>query len=183
MINTEKIKEYHCPRWEELPDLELYMDQVITVLEKHLSVFMENEKTKLITSTMINNYVKQKLVRAPHNKKYDRGHIASFYIITLMKQIMPISMINTAILGVAGELGRKEAYELFCRVFENSLSLIFQGEPKHSFSEEEKDNSAYAIIRSLTLSYSNMLYAEHLLEQYISKEEKPKEKEKKEGKK
>lgn len=181
MINTEKIKDYHCPRWEELPDLELYMDQVITVLEKHLSVFTEDERSKLITSTMINNYVKQKLVRAPHNKKYDRGHIASFYIITLMKQIMPISMINTAILGVAEELGKQEAYGLFCRIFENSLSLIFSGEPRHSFTDEEKSGDSYAIIRSLTLSYANMLYAGHLLEKYIPKEDKPKEK--KEGKK
>ena len=80
MFTNKEIIEYHCPRWDELPDIELYMDQVLSVLERKLKIFAEPEE-KIITSTMINNYVKQKVIKPPLNKRYDRYHLAYFYVI------------------------------------------------------------------------------------------------------
>ena len=176
MISAESIKEYRIPRWNELPDLELYMDQVISVLEKNLAVFKTNEKTVFITPTMINNYVKQKLVAPPKNKKYSKGHIASFYIITLMKQIMSISEINTAITTVVEKMGEEEGYDLFCGIFEESLKLIFLGEEKNIIRDE--NDEAYEIMSSISLAYANMLYARTLLCKYIPEVEIKKEKKK-----
>ena len=70
-----KTQRENCrlPRWEDLPDIELYMDQVLTLISKYLSMFNEvSGAEKLITPSMINNYVKAKLVAAPINKKYPR---------------------------------------------------------------------------------------------------------------
>ncbi|MBQ9921517.1 MAG: DUF1836 domain-containing protein [Clostridia bacterium] len=64
-LNTKEILEFHLPRWDELPEIELYMDQVVYTLEKKLEIFAEDESQKIITSTMINNYVKQKVVKPP----------------------------------------------------------------------------------------------------------------------
>ena len=67
-----KIREdylnYHCPRWDEFPDVELYADQVLSVVQRHVS-FFEDTVEMSFTSNMINNYVKQKIVKPPINKK------------------------------------------------------------------------------------------------------------------
>ncbi|MBR5516167.1 MAG: DUF1836 domain-containing protein [Clostridia bacterium] len=178
MICRDDIKAYRIPRWNELPDLELYMDQVISVLEKNLCIFAYGENSAFITPTMINNYVKQKLVSPPRNKRYNKGHIAAFYIITLMKQIMSISEINTAIKTVSEKMGEEKGYDLFCDTFEASLVLIFLQEENKTpdFGECEE---AYMIIRSTTLAFANMLYARSLLFEYLPQKQTKKEKKEK----
>ena len=57
MYTREDIINYHCPKWEELPDIGLYMDQIVSVLDRYLAIFTEDEGSKLVTSTMINNYI------------------------------------------------------------------------------------------------------------------------------
>ena len=82
----EEILKFKCPRWNELPEIELYMDQVVNLLDKKLAVFaVDNEKT--VTSTMINNYVKQKIITPPVKKKYDRSHVCNLFIILLLKKV------------------------------------------------------------------------------------------------
>lgn len=55
----EKIIKHHLPRWNELPEIDLYLDQVVNYLEKYLGILSSNDDDKIITKTMINNYVKQ----------------------------------------------------------------------------------------------------------------------------
>lgn len=69
----EELQQYHLPRWEELPDIELYMDQVITLIERYLSPLVGQTDSKVITSAMINNYVKLNIMPKP-NKKQLRAH-------------------------------------------------------------------------------------------------------------
>lgn len=161
MISLEDIRSYHCPRWESLPDLELYMDQVKSVLSKNLAVFIGDDPQKAITPTMINNYVKQKLVPPPTNKRYDRRHIAYFFVITLLKPIMSLSQIKDAIACVTQKYSPKEAYDRFCEIFEQSLALVFfeekAGRSKSQYPEAD------SVIRSICLAYSNMLYAGYLV--------------------
>ena len=66
---TKDISEFHIPRWTEIPDIDLYLDQTVTILEKYLESYVDNKSEKLITKTMINNYVKQQLLEPPVNKK------------------------------------------------------------------------------------------------------------------
>ena len=63
---------YHLPRWNEIPEIDLYIDQVVSLLEKYLEHFIESDNLndgKLITKTMINNYVKHNVLKSPINKK------------------------------------------------------------------------------------------------------------------
>lgn len=177
MITKEEIRAYRCPRWDELPDLELYMDQVMSVLDKNLKIFIGDDPAKSVTPTMINNYVKQKLVRAPKNKRYDRGHIANLYIITLLKQIMSLGEIKAAIACVTENYSSKDAYNRFCEILESSLALVFFEEKikisKSEYTEED------AIIRSITLAYANMLYAGYLVVSRLPEKEGAPVKEKK----
>ena len=180
MISLEEIRAYRCPRWDELPDLELYMDQVISVLDKNLKIFIGDDPSRSVTPTMINNYVKQKLVRPPKNKRYEREHIANIYVITLMKQMLSLGEIQAAIACVREEYSPKDAYNRFCEIFEQSLvSVFFEEEIKLSASEYPE---ADAIIRSISLAYANILYAGYLVKSRMpEKDDTPaKEKKKKE---
>ncbi|MBE6574512.1 MAG: DUF1836 domain-containing protein [Ruminococcaceae bacterium] len=174
-----------CPCWATIPDIELYMDQVVSVLEKELEDFVDPD-TKSVTSTMINNYVKQKLVPPPVNKKYSRGHIASFYIITLLKQIMPIPDITRFINYINAELGSEKAFDLFCTTMEKSLYHVFT---LSGFQDDltYEGTPVYSTIKSLCMSYAHMRYAMTLLDEHAPAEipeekDKDKEKDKKEKK-
>ena len=74
---NDKIADYKLPFWDELPVFELYMDQVIKFLYSSLSIYAEAAKdNKGITQSMINNYVKLKIIPAPESKKYSKKHLA-----------------------------------------------------------------------------------------------------------
>lgn len=93
-LYTEKIYSRKIPLWSELPELDLYMDQIIVLMEKYLCCGTEE---KLITPSMINNYVKLGIVPPPIKKKYSKIHIAYLIIICSLKQVMPIADIKILI--------------------------------------------------------------------------------------
>ena len=87
--NCEKIADFHMPRWEELPEIDLYMDQVIAIAEKYLRPITA-EGDNLLTQAMINNYVKNGIVPPPIKKRYGREHMARILIICALKHIVGI---------------------------------------------------------------------------------------------
>ena len=91
---TEVLNARKIPLWNELPELDLYMDQVIGLMEKYLNA---SKKDKLITPSMINNYVKLGIMPPPQKKKYSKTHIAYLIIICSLKQVMPIPNIKILI--------------------------------------------------------------------------------------
>ena len=68
-----KIIKHKLPYWDELPEIDLYMDQVIVLMEKYLSWYIGyDSENKIITPSMINNYVKLGIIPAPIKKKYSK---------------------------------------------------------------------------------------------------------------
>lgn len=78
----------------DIPKLDLYMDQVITLFESSLSGTKRNEDDKLLTKTMINNYTKDKILMPIKNKKYSRNHIIMMIFLYNLKQILSINDIK-----------------------------------------------------------------------------------------
>ena len=76
--------------WNSLPDIYLYMDQILTYLDVQLKPFKVNEKEKLLTSSMINNYVKDHVIPKPENKKYNKNHLAKLIEICALKQTLNV---------------------------------------------------------------------------------------------
>lgn len=128
-ITPEQAGEFHCPRWEELPKLLLYMDQVILVLEETLSLFVE-EKECVVTSTMINNYVKQKVIKPPVQKKYGREQLAQLMVVCLLKKVLSINEIAALMSMMTARYSPKEAYDSFCSALENALVKAFAAEKR-----------------------------------------------------
>ncbi len=89
-----ELNNFSFKRYEELPDIELYMDQVVTFLEKQIKIFQNSSLDKQITSSMINNYVKGEVVSAPISKKYNREHLAAIEEVITLKQVLSIAEVK-----------------------------------------------------------------------------------------
>lgn len=74
----------------DMPDLDLYMDQVTTFMDDKLSVYKREDKDKILTKTMINNYTKHNIIPKPVNKKYSKDHLLFLILIYHMKGIVSI---------------------------------------------------------------------------------------------
>ncbi|MDD5946124.1 MAG: DUF1836 domain-containing protein [Clostridia bacterium] len=110
------IKNAEIPMWTGLPILELYMDQVIILLNSYMRIIKdENGESETITKNMINNYVKMKVVPAPVKKKYSRTHIAYLIMVCIMKQIFSISMIKSMLPDFDDEEKIKATYNSFVK--------------------------------------------------------------------
>ncbi|MEN6417817.1 MAG: DUF1836 domain-containing protein [Clostridiaceae bacterium] len=89
------MNEFRLPGWEELPKIELYMDQVIGLITQYLGFFVfDLSEEKLLTPSMVNNYVKMKLLPAPQKKKYGRKHIALLIMICTFKQSLSMAAVE-----------------------------------------------------------------------------------------
>ena len=80
-----RLESYSPVPWELIPDFGLYMDQVITFVDRQCkTLFIEGER--VFTPAMVNNYVKSGLVDRPIDKKYGREHLAQLLMICILKQ-------------------------------------------------------------------------------------------------
>ena len=77
LIRSMQNIDYISP--EDIPGIDLYMDQVTTFMDEHLKSSKRFDDDKILTKTMINNYVKHEIMAAPVKKKYTRLHIAELF--------------------------------------------------------------------------------------------------------
>ena len=105
------------PRWEQLPQIPLYMDQVLLVLGGALAP-ISSEDTPMVTATMINNYVKMKLTPPPEKKKYTREHLAWFLMICLMKKVLSMQEIAALKRRLLDASTLEAGYNRFCEELE-----------------------------------------------------------------
>ena len=119
---TELITGHKLPRWRELPDLDIYMDQVISLLSRYFEGYPGCDE-KGITSSMVNNYVKLGIMPAPKSKKYNREHLAHLIIICILKTVMPIGQIGRIVSASCTDGTTYESlYNRFCDYYESSVT-------------------------------------------------------------
>ena len=110
----ETLAARTLPRWRDLPDLELYMDQVTSLVGRYLKDDRE------LTASMVNNYVKHKAMPAPIRKKYTREHLAYLIVICTLKPVLPISTICRMMDDELAAQDLQSFYDAFCELFEES---------------------------------------------------------------
>ena len=113
----EEIEGRTLPRWQELPDLELYMDQVLSLVTRYLGGCPGLGK-KGLTASMVNNYVKLGAMPPPVKKRYGRLHLAYLIAICILKTSLPIDSARHLAAEAIGEGG--ERYDRFCVWFEEA---------------------------------------------------------------
>ena len=103
--------------WEALPDLSLYMDQVIGYMPRQLIQYGEGER---LTSAMVNNYIKDGLMPRAEGKRYARPHLAYLTAICALKQVLPVK--DAGLLVAAQEGTAREMYARFRDELDRALA-------------------------------------------------------------
>ncbi len=169
MFKKEDIDKFHMPRWEELPEIDLYLDQVVSFIDKYLLYYLNNDKKEekkeinVLTKTMINNYVKQKIIDAPVKKKYNRTNIAYLLIISILKQVYSINDIDKLIKFTLETTPVEIAYNRFCDVLENTIKCTFIN--KNLIYEKSINENNYVLL-NVVQTIASKMYVEKM---YIEK--------------
>ena len=124
----ESISRIDYVRADEIPNIDLYMDQVTTFMENHLSSSKRHPEDKVLTKTMINNYAKNHLLPPPVKKKYSREHILMLTFIYYFKNIMSINDIQVLLGPIAEEFfpgnGSLKLQEVYQEIMDLELEQI-----------------------------------------------------------
>lgn len=137
----EELSKYHIPRYNDLPDIELYMDQVLALINKQLYIITNNDN--IITPSMVNNYVKFGLIPAPVGKRYTRKHLCYMIVLCFLKQILSMNEIKVLVQHQLKYFNELDAYNLFC----NELEIAFKNCSNLSFLQSENnDNKSQCLI-------------------------------------
>ena len=121
----DEIARFETVPWDQIPDLGLYMDQVITFITRHYEPLYGDTTKGYLSAPMINNYVKNKLIPRPTGKKYSRLQIAMLIMIVALKRVCTMEDIRT-MLSVEDEDGVRPLYELFCLRQMESINSMLQ---------------------------------------------------------
>lgn len=153
----DQYSDYRLPRWEELPVIPLYMDQVVLVLNDGIGSLAADSQIK---PTMVNNYVKHKVLPPPEKKKYDRDRLSRLVIISILKRALTIGEIAALMQRLSDKLGMEAAYNLFANRLEQTLQYISAGEALPICREGSDDYLDAAMI-----SLAGKLLVEQYLQQ------------------
>lgn len=162
-IDAEDLMNYRCPRWNELPEIDLYIDQVVYILQNSLSVFCK-DNTPIITASMINNYVKQDVLIPPVKKKYNRTHLAYLFVICTFKRIMSISEIGDSINIMRKIVSVEDGYNMFCEELEKAIRTAFCPEARPAepfFSESESREKT--TLKAIVAAFANCILVDRLI--------------------
>lgn len=103
---TERVEE------KDIPEIDLYMDQVIQIFEQKLSNSKRKDSDKVLTKTMINNYAKAKLLMSIKNKKYSKEHLLLMSMIYDLKGSLSISDIKDLFDNIVKKYDEDKEYDL-----------------------------------------------------------------------
>lgn len=165
------ITDYHLPDWDAIPDLGLYMDQVIVLLEQYLTFIPAplGTKERFVTSSTINNYVRLKIMPAPVKRKYHRIHIAYLIMILTMKQSLSISDVQKILPVGSSEADVRTVYEDYSLKFRR-VGLFFNqqvqsgAEGIRSATEQNCSNAVeLLVIESALIAGFSKILAEKLI--------------------
>lgn len=134
-----KVDEFDLPTYKELPSVPLYMEQVITYVNSVLAPLSDKEKN-ILTSFMVNNYVKAKIISEPVNKKYTKDQLGYLIAISILKQTLSISE-TSLLIELDGDLSqtRPVLYEFFRLMVHD----IVKDETKRMVDRAEKYTKEY----------------------------------------
>ncbi|MEH7352032.1 DUF1836 domain-containing protein [Neobacillus drentensis] len=172
---------------DEIPNIDLYMDQVIQLFENKFNESKRNEDEKVLTKTMINNYAKGKLIFPIQNKKYSKEHLILISLIYQLKGALSINDIKVTLNGlnkkiVNEELDLDSFYSSYLHLTgQNAADFKVDIEErvkdvKKEVIEAQKENSAYLeqVLMISSLVHMSNLYrrvAEKLVDEMVVEKE------------
>ncbi len=170
---------------EDIPNIDLYMDQVTTFMDKCLAQYKRYDEDKVLTKTMINNYTKAKIFPAPVKKKYSRTHLMLLIMIYHLKSVLSIKDIGILFQSALSEPNKMKQEKMIESIYSGFVSLQKQtitylagaaeGKPDESFYGKESilmydDDETKRIMMTLALAIranTEKQLAEKVLDLYL----------------
>ena len=160
----------------DIPNIDLYMDQVTSFMEKELKSTKRNDDDKVLTKTMINNYAKNDLLPAPIKKKYSKEHLLLLTFIYYFKNIISMKDIETLLKPITesyfqseGDINIARIYDEVCafekertKLLQKDIELMYNNSME-TFSDVDVENRDYLQFFSFICSLSLDVYAKQLL--------------------
>jgi len=172
----------------DIPDIELYMDQVTTFIDNKLKYQKRALKDKILTKTMINNYTKSKILLPSKNKRYNRQHVILLILIYYLKQILSISDINLLFAPLFKNITSSDdgadylesLYNGFLQIKENSADdikdilsqkLMQINDKAEEFPDESKETSRILLTVLMLVATASIQkrIAEKIIDDYLTK--------------
>ena len=145
-----RLESFSPVSWNLIPDFGLYMDQVITFVERQCkNLFMEGER--VFTPAMVNNYVKFGLVSRPVDKKYGREQLAQLLMICVLKQAVSTDGLKALLKPLDGS-SLQAQYERFCQTEKEIFSALGEALPYPSPMTCAVQGSAYLFLCNALLA-------------------------------
>lgn len=181
----DRLKEISYVQPDELPNIDLYMDQVTTFMDRHLASSKRYDEDKLLTKTMINNYTKNELLPSPNKKKYSKDHMYLLILIYYLKSVLSITDIqailkplNEKFFDGAGEVPFEKIYEEIFAIQKAQSDVVAKDLARKwkavqgTYSEvKKKDQQEFLRKLSLICMLSFDVYMKkQIIEQMIDKE-------------
>ena len=167
------LSNFKLPLWEEIPDLGLFMDQVIELLKQYLDYLPpELKEEQIITASAINNYVRTKVMPKPVKKRYYRMHIAYLIIICTLKQTLSIATVRHVIPMDIGEEKVRQIYDAYVQQHRRAADFFIEEvraiagpilEHENVDPAIAADNTADLVTSTALISGFSKLLAEKLL--------------------
>ena len=153
----EKLERERPTAWEDLPDIALYMDQVISYMPRQLINFKEDDQ---LTSAMVNNYIKDGLVPRADGKRYGPVHLGYLTAVCAMKKVLSVKDMRAMLDSVPDSKEPEAIYNYFSRALDTALSEA-AANLNTDIPEEQLPNLALSLgLRS----YANQLACARVLD-------------------
>ena len=178
MLNSilESLARIDYVKPSQIPDIDLYMDQVTTFMDTQLKTSKRYEEDKILTKTMINNYAKNNLLPPPVKKKYSKEHVLVMIFIYYFKNILAIKDIETLLNPITEEYfetGKEpnmtSIYEEICRLEKSRIDTLQKDVARsynsavNSFPDVPEEDRDYLQLFSFICSLSFDVYVKKLL--------------------
>ncbi|MCR5792958.1 MAG: DUF1836 domain-containing protein [Lachnospiraceae bacterium] len=170
---ADEIVEFKLPRYESIPNVGLYLEQTVNYIADYLEPLRETE----ITSSMVSNYVKKKLVSNPVHKQYNREQIATLIFIAVTKSVLSLDSVRVLLNIRQNNYSAEIAYNSFCEELENSIKHVFgllqkSGSVKNADdAERARKNEEQNILRSTTVAVAHKVYLDQWIGKYATSQE------------
>lgn len=156
---ADSLRDFHLPRYEELPDVGLYLEQTA----KYISEFLSPLEEGSLTPSMVSNYVKKGLIASPVKKQYSREQIAYLFFIAIAKSVLSLDALTGFIKLQHSTYPLPRAYDFFCETFENLLLFTFELEDTVEVSMENSSDEKRLLFTCLAAAVQKV-YLEKCLE-------------------
>ena len=162
---SEAFRDFRLPRYDEIPNVGLYLEQTTKYIGEYLDPILEGA----LTTSMVSNYVKKRLIANPVKKQYSRDQIAYLFFIAVAKQVLSLDALTNFIRVQQNSYDLRTAYDYLVAELENLLLYTFDVKDTIE-SVGEEDTTEKRLLYSCIVAVTQKIYLEKWLRAIAAEE-------------